>query len=95
MKYDEGKLRYDLIPPEILEELARAYTYGANKYEANSWQHVDPQRYYAALMRHLITWRYGKTYDRESNIHHLTHALWNVGTLLWNDINGQKELPNI
>ena len=29
MKFDEGKLRYDLIPPEILLWLAELYTHGA------------------------------------------------------------------
>jgi hypothetical protein len=32
IKYDQGKLRYDLIPPEALEELAAVYTMGAAKY---------------------------------------------------------------
>ena len=32
MKFDEGKLRFDLIPPEIELYLAEVLTYGANKY---------------------------------------------------------------
>ena len=31
-RYNKGKLRYDLIPPIILEELAKVYTYGAHHY---------------------------------------------------------------
>jgi hypothetical protein len=32
LKFDEGKLRFDLIPIYPLEELARVYTIGAKKY---------------------------------------------------------------
>lgn len=34
LKYDEGKLMYNLIPAEVLEALAEIYTYGFNKYAA-------------------------------------------------------------
>lgn len=32
VKYDEGKLRYDLIPPEALREITKVLTFGAKKY---------------------------------------------------------------
>ena len=38
MKYDSGKPRYDLLPPELLEEAAKVLTFGAQKYEPRNWE---------------------------------------------------------
>ena len=92
-KYENGKLRYDLIPPEVLESLAKVLTYGSEKYGANNWQGLadfEP-RYYAALQRHLNAWRQGEAADKESGLHHLEHALCNVAFLLWGEIRKSKE----
>jgi len=88
LKYDDDKLRYDLIPPEIPEELAKILTFGANKYAENNWQKVEPfnERYYSALIRHLEAWRKGERTDKESGFHHLSHALTNISFLLWKDL---------
>ena len=88
VKWDAGKLRYDLVPTEPLEAIAEVMTYGANKYGANNWQNVEDDRYYAALMRHLIAWRKGQIYDKESGLQHLKHALCNVAFLLYKEGNG-------
>ena len=93
-KYDQGKIRYDLIPPECLRELAKVLTYGIEKYkEADSWQTVPEmeRRYYSALMRHLEEWRGGNKEDAESHLRHLSHVLCNALFLLWSDINQDKK----
>ena len=54
-KYDTGKLRMDLIPPEAERALAAVLTMGAEKYGPNNWRGVEPERYEAALRRHLDT----------------------------------------
>ena len=36
IKHDIGKARYDLLPPELLEETAQVLAYGAAKYSANN-----------------------------------------------------------
>ena len=83
-KYDDGKLRYSLIPPIALKGLAEVLTFGAEKYEPNSWQRVENAkvRYLDALYRHLEAFRSGEIIDPESNLHHLKHALCNVTFLL-------------
>lgn len=79
MKFDADKLRYDLLPPFALKELARVLTYGAKKYKPNNWKLVDdPHRYTAALYRHIEAWRLGEEFDKESGIHHLSHAATNA-----------------
>ena len=82
-KDDGGKIRFDLIPPEIEEELARVVTYGANKYGArNCEKGFGYGRLYAAARRHLNAFWSGEDRDKESGLPHLSHALWNIGMLI-------------
>jgi hypothetical protein len=87
IKFDEGKLRYDLIPEVVPLELAKVMTYGANKYQENNWKFVRPfkKRYYAALMRHLQSWKIGEVADCETGLSHLSHALACLSFLLWQE----------
>lgn len=80
LKHDKEKLRYELIPTSVITALAKVLTYGANKYSANSWQNIEPfeDRYYAALLRHLIAWRDGVEIDEESGLKHIEHVLCNA-----------------
>ena len=90
-KYDDDKLRYDLIPIESLEGLAEVLTYGAKKYDDNNWKYVPVHKYEAALWRHYIAWKKGEKEDNESKLHHLKHCLANISFLLYNDINGGSD----
>lgn len=38
LKYDDGKPRLDLIPPDAVMAIGYVMTYGAQKYGANNWQ---------------------------------------------------------
>lgn len=91
IKNDQGKIRYDLVPFILIKSLAQIYTMGAAKYEANNWQGVESERYYSALFRHLEAFYVSKEeLDPESKLHHLAHAFWNIGTLLWKELNNGK-----
>jgi deoxycytidylate deaminase len=82
MKFDSDKLRYDLIPPEVLKALAEVLTYGAKKYKPNNWRECDdPERYIGALLRHLQAYRLGDRVDVESGLDHLAMAMTNVAML--------------
>jgi hypothetical protein len=89
MKYDNGKLRWDLLPIEEVEKVVDILTFGAQKYADNNWQNVDNanERYYAALMRHLTAWRKGEKIDPESGREHLAHVACNIVFLMWLDNN--------
>jgi len=89
MKFDSGKLRYSLVPPRAMKEMAKVLTYGAKKYKPNNWQQVnDTARYIDALYRHLEAWRSGEKLDGESELSHLSHALTNIAFLIhFEDIN--------
>lgn len=93
-KFDSGKLRFDLVPPEFEEAIADVLTYGADKYAPNSWQHVDnaKNRYYAALRRHINAWRKGEKIDKESKKPHLAHAACNLLFLMHFDEEEEKDV---
>ena len=92
LKYDEDKLRYDLIPARVLQWLARILSFGAKKYSANNWQKIEVDRYYAAMMRHVEAWRLGEWLDKESGYPHLAHALCCVVFMLW--LGEEEEINN-
>ena len=87
IKHDQGKLRWDLLPVEPVEELVKVVTYGATKYSEQGWKDVEPyaDRYYAACLRHLMAWRKGEKYDKESGLSHLAHAMCCIVFILWKD----------
>lgn len=84
LKYDQGKLRHDLIPPEAEKALAEVLTFGADKYEPDSWRDVKDgkRRYMAAALRHINAHRMGEELDEESGLSHLAHALTNLAFLV-------------
>lgn len=94
IKYDSGKLRYGLIPPEAMLALAKVLTYGSKKYTDNSWQNLPDfeQRYTDALMRHLEAHRSGQVIDSVedggSGLPHMWHVLCNAAFLVWGQDHG-------
>lgn len=82
-KFDEGKTRYDLIPPEALEQLVDILTFGAKTYGDRNWEKGLPYgRIFAATMRHLWKWWRGEDCDPESKLPHLAHAACNIFFLM-------------
>ena len=76
------KLRYDLIPPEALEELARVYTLGSRKYGDNDYlEGMDWRRVIGAMIRHLEAFRGGESDDAEG-FKHLAAVAWGAFTLM-------------
>lgn len=93
LKFDKGKLRYDLVPPHAIKAIADVLTYGADKYAPNSWQTVSDgeTRYTAAMMRHFEAYREGEELDPETGKSHLSHCLCNLTFLLWFQQNRLKD----
>ena len=85
VKYDNGKLLWNLLPAAEVEDVVRVLTMGANKYSPDNWKVVPDavERYYAALLRHLIAWRKGELTDPESGLPHLAHVTCNTLFLQW------------
>lgn len=80
---DQGKNRMGLISPIILWELGLVYTYGSTKYADRNWEKAASYTQFAnCALRHLTKWMAGHEIDEESELHHLGHAIWNLGALL-------------
>ena len=83
-KSDKEKLRWELLPIEEIEELVKVMTFGANKYNEDpqdpNWKKLDDgfNRYYAALMRHLVEVRKGNFIDEESGLKHMSCVIFNA-----------------
>jgi hypothetical protein len=75
VKHDGGKARYDLIPPEIEEAIAKVLSFGAIKYGERNWElGMHWGRPYAALRRHMAAWWGGENSDPETGMPHTWHA---------------------
>lgn len=84
-KFDTGKARWDLLPYAQLEKGVEVLTFGSIKYGDNNWKGVETHRYKSALMRHLVAYFKGETFDEESKKEHLAHALCNILFLMYKD----------
>lgn len=101
LRFDSGKLRYDLIPPEWEEALALVLTKGAAKYADDNWQNSagKPEsfrwrrRCLASLRRHLAAWQRGEHLDPEIETRHLAQVAWNALAIMWYDIREGKGAP--
>jgi len=85
-KHDKGKLRWRLFPFEILTEVVEIFDFGAEKYGVDNWKKCDDwDRYFDAMMRHIMSWRSGEKSDPESGKHHLSHAVCCAIFLIWSE----------
>jgi hypothetical protein len=79
LRYDDGKPRFDLLPPEAMWALAELYRVGASKYAARNWERgMSWMKCFACLMRHAWRWMAGEEHDSETGCHHMIHVAWNA-----------------
>ena len=91
MRYNSGKLRYDLVHPKVHEDMVKVLTYGANKYTLRddcgnitydgsmNWRKgLSWMSVIASLKRHIAAFEAGEDYDPESGELHMAHAACNV-----------------
>ena len=78
-KNDQEKPMMALIPPYAEEEMAKAFTYGAQKYGTHNWLGgISVTRLLSASRRHINAVLKGEDIDEESGNHHLGHALASI-----------------
>lgn len=79
LRYNEGKLRYDLIHPKSIEGLVSVLTVGANKYAERNWENgMKWSNVIASLKRHLSAIESGEDYDKETGLLHADHLQCNA-----------------
>lgn len=76
-------LRYDLFPPDAMDEIAYIYTAGAKKYADRNWEDgYEWGKSIAALKRHLSLFEARVEWDQETDGHHMAQVAWHAIALL-------------
>lgn len=83
LRFNEGKIRYDLLEPFAINELAKVFTAGAEKYAPNNWKETGMSwsKMVASLKRHLNAFERGEDFDETSCLH-MAHVAWNAMALV-------------
>lgn len=83
LRYNEGKTRYDLLPPFAIEQFARVLTAGAKKYSDNNWKlGMGWRKVIASMKRHIAKFEIGEDFDEETGLLHMAHVMCNASFLL-------------
>ena len=79
-KADAGKLEIDLVPMQIVRDIAQVRMYGNKKYgDPDNWKTVELRRYVNALLRHTLAFANDiNSVDEESGIQHYKHMACNM-----------------
>lgn len=79
VKNDEGKPKFNLVPPRALLAVAEALTYGEEKYPGNDYRKVEDgyNRYDNAARRHQNAYDRGELVDEATELLHLAHEIVN------------------
>lgn len=92
VKHDQGKVRLDLMPPEIILAVGDILTFGQKKYGARNWERgMEWGRVFGALQRHLWAWWGGEDLDEETGRSHLWHAACCITFLVAYEMRGVGE----
>lgn len=79
MRFNGGKLRWDLVDFEALVPLVQVLEFGATKYAAHNWK---KGLFYcgiiSSLLRHIYAILRGEDNDPESGLPHVGHAMCNI-----------------
>lgn len=79
LRYNEGKLRYDLTSPIAIKGLVEVLTKGAVKYAPRNWEKgMSWTTVLASMKRHLAAIEAGEDYDPETGCLHIDNLQCNA-----------------
>lgn len=79
LRYDSGKLRYDLVNADAHRGMVEILTFGANKYAERNWEKgMKWSKVIGSLKRHLAAIEQGEDFDPESGKLHADHIACNA-----------------
>lgn len=79
LRFNEGKLRYDLMHPKAIDGLVQVLTKGSIKYAPRNWEKgMSWTSIIASLKRHLSAIERGEDYDAETGLLHADHVQCNA-----------------
>lgn len=82
-RHNQGKMRYDLIPPYPMEQIAKVMTKGAEKYAPHNWKKGMPwSEVMGSLERHYEAFKAGEDFDDETGLYHMAHVAVNAQFLI-------------
>lgn len=74
-KFDQDKVRMELLSTEALRQIAAVMTFGAKKYDSHNWRKgIAWSRVLGALLRHTTSFLNGEDRDPETGLSHIAHA---------------------
>jgi 5'(3')-deoxyribonucleotidase/ribosomal protein L32 len=78
LRFNDGKLRYDLVPQYAQEQYVKVLTHGANKYGDHNWKRgMKWSSVLASMKRHIAAFESGEDYDPETGEYHMAHVMCN------------------
>lgn len=78
-RFNNGKLRYDLVEPRAFRDFVEVLTDGAEKYDPRNWENgLSWTSVIASLKRHIAAIELGEDIDIEHNRLHVAHAACNI-----------------
>lgn len=79
LRFNQGKLRYDLLHPVSTEGVVKILTKGSYKYAPRNWEKgMAWTSVLASLKRHLAAFEKGIDFDEETGEKHIDHIACNV-----------------
>lgn len=82
LRYNEGKIRYDLVPAFAQEQYAKVLTLGAVKYAERNWElGMAWSKVISSLKRHTAAFEKGEDFDPETGLLHSAHIMCNAAFL--------------
>lgn len=79
LRYNEGKLRYDLLHPKAQEGIVKVLTKGAQKYAPRNWEKgMEWSTVLASMKRHIAAFESGEDFDPETGLLHVDHIQCNA-----------------
>ncbi len=79
LRFNEGKLRYDLTHPVAQEGLVKVLTKGAEKYAPRNWEKgMAWSKVLASMKRHIAAFEKGEDFDPETGELHIDHVQCNA-----------------
>ena len=95
IKFNKDKPRMSLIPHAPMRAVAYTFTYGEKKYDAHNWSKgLNFSELLDSAERHIGSFKDGENLDKESNLHHLAHAIACLIYLLWFIWRDRRELDD-
>lgn len=78
LRFNAGKVRVDLVPPDAIWALAQLMTVNSHKYPDRNWEKGMPiSEVLASCERHLLALKAGEDIDPTDNQPHAVKIMWN------------------